>query len=161
MTDNNIERITRTEYLENKYLGDGAIIKKPIDIPRRFTRHPFFLQDLQRVMFIKQIKNFYWQLLPPRRGGGSREMLEWQREEYDYKLYSKTHSSIIGINNSNVRKHKFGKPTDCYTTIKYTNKELKKIIDKRPKIADFELKTKNPYKTNSTKKELWKIILSY
>jgi hypothetical protein len=177
MTDYTQKR--RTQYLEKKYLGDDAVVKAPIALPPLSTlpyalrsqiwervNAPYYLINIQGELGVMKcdkftlfndpceasiveayknygIHNFEW------RNTRKKWRPEWKMEKYINSLYAQSRSSIIGI-----------PPTPhhyAYThkwSARYTTKDLKKIIDNMPQ-------QKKPYKSNTKKADLWKIIMKY
>jgi hypothetical protein len=123
---------SRTEYLENKYLGENAIIKKPIGIP---------------LPYLNDIKDVVWNI--------NSRLSKFNRFEHKTKYLMGIKWYALPVKTI----HRYileDEKIYGYTMNKYTAKELKKIIDDMPIMS-----SKKKYKSNTTKKELWKIILKY
>jgi len=126
----------RTLYLEKKYLGDNAVVKSPIALPPLSTL-PYDLRT--------QIINFEW------KNTRKKWRPHWDRARYINSLYTKSRSSIIGIAPTAGHYYYTGKLTP--TRARYTNNDLKKIID--------NMLPQRYYKSNTKKADLWKIIMKY
>ena len=187
MTDTNMMKIAgppnaekrRTLYLENKYLGPNAIKKRPVypylkdiiacgerrlvnDVEKRSAgRYDTWFWDYE-IHFYYSVASIGAVLdYQPVKPYGCRGTGYFNRNRYTWDSREPCNYSILGVSNhlglfhyghrSNI---KYG---PCYTTDKPMKKDLQKIIDTN---SQFSLHTKQ-YKSNTTKADLWKIIMKY